>query len=189
MNHEVEDDIDVERARREDGEPVGFKEHGTAKLRLNGQNGRIEAFEVTGLENAIVLFGNRDQFVGLRRGSREGLFDEQVETGFEQYRCNGVMLRSWNGYSCGVELEIGGEQFFDGGEDRDCIFGFGFRGAGRIGFDGRNESGALIGRFEFAVDTKMIASERPGSNYGNATIAFACDCYAPLPSTARRQRV
>jgi hypothetical protein len=80
-------------------------------------------------------------------------------------------------------------EFLDGGEDRDGVFRFGFGGTCRIGFDRRHERDSLAVCFEIAIDTKMVAAECARTDYGNTANALVCDCYAPLPSTARRQRV
>ena len=58
-----------------------------------------------------------------------------------------------------------------------------------VGLDRGDQSYAPAGRLKFTVDTKMVAAKCAGADDGNAYIALACDCYAPLPSTAFRQRV
>lgn len=189
VNHEVKDDIDVERPRRKDGEPVGLEEHGASELRLNGQNGRVEALEMAGLKDALALFGECNQFICLGRSGGEWFFDEEIEAGIEQHRGNGIMLQGGD-RNCGcIEVEIGGEQFFDGGEDGYGVFAFGFGGTSRIGLNRSDQCDPVAAGFEIAIDAKMIPAESAGSDYGNTTNAIAVDCYAPLPSTARRQRV
>lgn len=84
VDHQVKNDIDVQRSRRKYREPVRLEEHGAAKLRLNCQDGGIEAFEMAGLENALVLLGDRNQFARLRRGGGNRLFDEQIEPRLKQ---------------------------------------------------------------------------------------------------------
>ena len=43
VNHEVEDDVDIERAGGKNGEPVRLKKHGAAQFGLDGKDGGIEA--------------------------------------------------------------------------------------------------------------------------------------------------
>jgi hypothetical protein len=129
---------------------------------------------VAGLENSLVLFGDRDQFICLGRRSSKRLFHEEIESGVQQFRCDRVVVKRGNGDRSGIELEIGGEQILDGSEDRDCKSGFSFCGPSRIGLDRCHKSHALIGRLQFAIDTKVIAAESAGSNYGDTTIAFGC---------------
>lgn len=97
-------------------------------------------------------------------------------------------MQRGNGYCCSVELEVCCEQFFDRSEDRNRVFGFGFYGSRGIRLYRSGQRNTFAGSLKFAIDTEMITAEGTGSNYGNATIALASDCYAPLPSTARRQR-
>ena len=84
VNHQVEDHVDIERARREDGEPVRLKKHGAAELGLDGKDGGVEALEMAGLQNALALFGAGDEVVGFRKAGGERLFDQQVEASIEQ---------------------------------------------------------------------------------------------------------
>jgi hypothetical protein len=66
-----------------------------------------------------------------------------------------------------IRAKIGSEQFVDRSEDWDAEFFFGLGRACRIRIDGCDESNSLAGRFQFAIDTKVIAAERAATNYGN----------------------
>jgi hypothetical protein len=44
-------------------------------------------------------------------------------------------------------------------------------------------------RLKFAIDTKVVAAKRTRSSNGNAQYGFGGYLYAPLPSTAFRQRL
>src|SRR5665213_1074835 len=57
VDHEVEDDIDVERARGEDAEAVGLEEHGAVEQRLDRGDGGVETFEVADLDDPLVNVG------------------------------------------------------------------------------------------------------------------------------------
>ncbi len=63
VNHQVEDYVDVERARREDGKPVGLEEHGARDALRGRGDGRVEALEVTDLQDAMVAPGEREDAV------------------------------------------------------------------------------------------------------------------------------
>jgi len=79
VDHEVEDDVDVERAGGEDGKPVGLKEHGAAQFGLDGEHGGVEALEVAGLQNAAAFGGSPDEVVSFGKCRDQRLFDEKVE--------------------------------------------------------------------------------------------------------------
>ena len=100
-----------------------------------------------------------------------------------------MMRGRGDGYGCRMDAEVGCEHLVDGRKDRDGEAGLDVCGARRIWFDSGNKLDCLAGSFQFAIDTKVIAAECSGSHHGNAEIAFADYCYAPLPSTAFRQRV
>ena len=57
VDHEVEDDVDVERARGEDAETVGLEEHGAVEQRLDRGDGGVETLEVADLDDALVNVG------------------------------------------------------------------------------------------------------------------------------------
>jgi hypothetical protein len=96
VNHEVEHDIDVERARREDGEPVDFEEEWTAEQLLRGGHGGVEAFEVADLHDALMLGSEREDVVGFGEGGGEGLFDQAVDAGGEELGGDGGVVNGWN---------------------------------------------------------------------------------------------
>jgi len=143
---------------------------------------------MAGLQNPLMLFGYRDEFVCLGRCGRERFFDEQIKPGLKQRRSNRMVMHCGNGHSCSIEIDIGGEQFFDRSKDRDRVFGLGFCSTRGVRLYRSDQQNTFARALKFTVDTEMIPAESAGSNYGNATIALASDCYAPLPSTARRQR-
>jgi hypothetical protein len=145
VDHEIKYDVDVQRSGRKDGEAMSLEEHGAAELRLNRKNRWIEPFKVTGLENALVLVGDREQFICLCGSGGERLFDKQIESGLKQDRCDGMVLQGGNGNGSGVEIEVGCEELLDGGEDRDGVFGPGFRGACGIGLNCGDKSDTLVG--------------------------------------------
>src|SRR5579863_2125077 len=64
VNHQVEDNIDVERARREYAEAMHFEKHGPRNERKRGADRRIEALQVSHLANATETFRKMDEFVG-----------------------------------------------------------------------------------------------------------------------------
>ncbi len=65
MDHEVEDDIDVQGAGCEDAEAVRLKEHGAVEEGAHGLDSGVEAFEMADLQDAVVLCGEVEEVVGL----------------------------------------------------------------------------------------------------------------------------
>ncbi len=137
VDHEVEDDVYVERARGEDAEPVAFKKHGAGEEGKHGGDGRIEALEVTDLKDAMVLL--RRERAGRRLVERggEGLFDEDVEAGLKQFGDDRGVLRGWErrrrrrrGNGSGGE---GGEEQVNGREEGGVVPG-GDSGARPVGW-------------------------------------------------------
>ncbi len=167
---------------------MGFKEHGAAQLRLDGEDGGIEALQMAGLQNALALFRALDQIVGLGERGGQRLFDQQVEAGIEQSRSYLMMVHGGNGDAGGVQMQIGRQQFVHGREDGDCVFGCRIGCAGAVRFDGCHQCNAEAGLLQFAVNTKVIAAKGPGSGYGYAQNRSAGYFAAPFPSTAVRQR-
>ena len=55
------------------------------------------------------------------------------------------MLEGGNGDGCGMKLQIARDQLFDGGEDRDRVFGFSFRSSGWVRLYRRDKGDALTG--------------------------------------------
>jgi len=167
---------------------VGLKEHGPAQLGLDGENGGVEALKMAGLEDAAAPFSAGHQVVGFSECGGEGLFNEQVEAGIEQRRSDGVVVDGGNGYGRSVQMKVGRQKRFDAREKGDGVFLGGFGGAGWIGLNGGDECNTEPGRFQLAIDTKVIAAKGAGAGNGNAQDGRACYLVAPFPSTALRQR-
>jgi len=81
MDHEIENDVDVEGTRREDAESMRLEEHWVGEGCEGGGDGRIEALEVTDGDNAALCLGERKDVVRLSEGCGERLLDEDVEAG------------------------------------------------------------------------------------------------------------
>ena len=165
-----------------------LKEHRSANVLLHGENGGIEALEMPRLQDSLVLGSERDHLVGLGDGGGKRFLNQQVEPGTEQGRGDSMVMDGGDRNRCGMDAEVGRKHLVDGRKDRDGEAGLDVCGARRIWFDSGNKLDCLAGSFQFAIDTKVIAAECSGSHHGNAEIAFADYCYAPLPSTALRQR-
>ena len=135
MDHEVQDDVDVERARGEDGQPVRLKEHWPGEAAERGIDGRIEALEMPGSKDAAVAARRRKQPIGFGERGGEGLFDEQIEAGLKQLAGDGGMRDGRHTNGRGMETEICREKLIDGRKARDRVLGDGGGAGDRVGFD------------------------------------------------------
>ena len=102
MNHEVEDDVDIERARGEDAEPVRLKEHGHVDVGLDGEDCRVEALQMADLQDALVARCERDELIGFGERGGDGLFDQHVDAGFEKRAGDGGVSNGGHADGCGV---------------------------------------------------------------------------------------
>lgn len=98
-----------------------LKKHGTPQLRQDGKHGGVEALEVPGLQDALVLYGQIEQFISLSERGGYRLFDEQIEPGLKQHGRNRVVIHGGNGDRRRVEAEIRREKFFNRGEYGDGV--------------------------------------------------------------------
>lgn len=165
-----------------------LKKHGASQLRLDGEHGWVEALEMTGLKDALLLFGERDEFISFGECGREWFLDEHIEAGFEQCAGYCVMLHGGHGDAGGIEVQVGAEQFFCRSEDGNGVLCRRLRGSRGIRLNGRYEGYGNPGRFKLAIDTKMVAAKGARAGNSDARDGLACYCPAPLPSTALRQR-
>jgi hypothetical protein len=192
VDHEIEDDVDVEGARGEDAEPVRLEEHGMSECGEGRVHGGVEALEVPDGNDACVLLREGEDVVGLRERRGEGFFDEDIEAGEEKLLGDRCVMAGGDADGSGVEGEVCGEKLGDGGEGGDVVG----RGEGRAalveGIDERYELNELrMSEFEFAIDAKMITPEGAGADDGDAKRRHGYFC-AAVPgsgdSTATRQR-
>ncbi len=194
VNHEVEDDIDVEGARREDAEAMCLKEHGAVESGDGGGDSRVEAFQMTDLDDAVVLGGEGEDVVGFGECGGEGFFDEDIDAGKQELPGDG-------GVECGGDADGGGvdpgpkigtrgtQHVCDGGEGRDVVLGGeGFTQRG-TGFDEGGELDEVrLGGLELAIDAEMVSPEGAGPDDGNAQSWHGYLAAGAGDSTAARQR-
>jgi hypothetical protein len=169
VNHEVEDDVDVERARREDTEAVGLEEHGPVESGDGRGDGWVEAFEMANGDDAVVGVSRVEDAIGLGECGGEGLLDEDVEAGKQKLLCDGGVVDGRDADGCGVEWQICGKQFCERREGGNVV-GSGEAGAASgVGFDKSGELNEFrVSVFELAVDAEMIAPEGASPNDGYA---------------------
>ena len=121
MDHEIENDVDVEGTRGEDAESMRLKEHGVGEGGEGGGDRGIEALEMADGDDAALCLGEREDVVCLGEGCGEGLFDEDVEAGEEKLLGDRCVMAGGDADGRGVEGQVGGEEVGDGGEGGDVV--------------------------------------------------------------------
>ena len=159
VNHEVEDDIDIERARREDAQAVDFEKHRVSDDGERGADGGIEALEMSDLRDAFVLGGEVDEFVGFVKRSCERLFDEDVDAGFHELARDMYVMNCGSGDRRCLQFAVRGEHLQDGAEGLAGKFAGDGICAGGVGIDDAEKADGLALLFEFFVDAGVVASE------------------------------
>src|SRR5580698_7870729 len=87
VDHEIENDIHVERARAKNTEPVRLKKHGTIQQITDGCDGRIETFQVPNLQNSPIVFCKIYELACFFKGCGNRFFNEYVDSSCQQLRC------------------------------------------------------------------------------------------------------
>ena len=192
VDHEVQDDVDVEGAWGKDAEAVRLEEHGVVELGDGCSDGGVEAFEMADGDDALMGVGEIEDAVGFGEGSGEGLFDEEVEVGEQELLGDRGMVDGGDADGCGVEGEMRGEEFGDRREGGDVVGGGEGGATCVVGLDESGELNELrVSLFEFAIDTEMIAPEGAGADDSYAQRRhgyFFAVVSGSGASTASRQR-
>jgi len=168
VDHEVEDDIDVEGAGSEDAEAVGLEEHGAVEVGLDGGDGGIEAFEVADLKDAAALLGGFDEAVCLVSSGGDRFLDEDVDSLLEELHGHVVVGESRDADRGSVDLEVGFGKLLDGIKGGDPPLFSGGGGELGVGLDDGGEGNGEAGVLEFAIDAEVVASEGAGADDGYA---------------------
>ena len=189
MDHEVEDDIDIQGTRGEDAEAMRLKKHGVVEQGTNSLDNGVESFQMAGLQDAVVLRGEVDELVGLFEGGGERFFDEDIDASGKQRGGHGGVLRRGNGHGGGVQAGLGSEQSLHRWVSRDGILRGQSGSAGRIWIDKRYEMQVGVCGGQVVPDAEMIFAEGPAAEDGNPDWKGGRHAGRYLPATVRRQRV
>jgi len=161
MDHEIEDDVDIERAGREDAEPVCLEKHGSVEIGNESADGRVEPFQMTHLQNEVARLSTGDEVIGFLQGAGEGLLDEDMDAGIQQGGRNrgvGACRRADRGCMKRKRSRlVGGQAFLDAGEMAGILEQRRLWGD-RID-DGREVDGVAV-LLKLTVDADMVLAER-----------------------------
>src|SRR6185436_1882518 len=84
VDHQVQDDVDVEAARGERAQPVNLDEARGRDGRLQDVHRRVEALDVADLEDGLAVRGHADQVLRLGGRRGHGLLDQDVLAGIQE---------------------------------------------------------------------------------------------------------
>ena len=102
MDHQVEDDIDVEASWGEDAEAVDLEEEWKGDSFFECGDSGVEAFEVAYLEDALVLGCQVNQVLCACEVECDWFFDKDVEAGCKELAADFRMGNGWDGYDTGL---------------------------------------------------------------------------------------
>src|SRR5208337_2302619 len=152
VDHQIEHDVDIERARSEHAQPVHFEKHGLGQQREGGAYGGIEALEMPGLGDPAARGGQLNQFVGLGERGGQRFFDQHVYAGNDQVARNGEMMHGRNRDQSGLHLDVGGEQLLHRAESLAAeLPGYGVRPV-HVGIDDSQKVNGFALLFQLFVN-------------------------------------
>ena len=188
VNHEVEDDINIQGAGSKDAETVRLKKHGVVEEWADGLYSGIEALQMPRLQNAAKLSGEADEMVSLCQCGSDGLFDEDIDPSGEEGCGHLSMVGCGHGDRSGMKAGLSGQQRLNRRIGGDGVFR---RERGRTRSIWLNERGQLQGWVrsgQLMPDAQVIFAEGSAAENGNPdwTGVGHAGCY--LPATVRRQR-
>jgi len=159
VNHEIENDIDIERPGSEHAEPVDFKKHRLSDKRRRSPNRWIEAFQVSDLSDAVQAFGQAKQFVSFRQRRGQWFFHQHFDPGFHQGPRGLQMPDGWNRYRGGLHLAVSGHQLLDRSECAAAEFGGNRVSTRHVGIDNTYQTDGFTLLRQLVIDAGMIAAK------------------------------
>ena len=169
MDHEIQDDVDIERPRSEDAEAMRLEEHGPVESGDGGGDSRVEALEMADGHDAAVGLSQAEDMVRLGQGGGEGFFNEDVEAGEQELLGYGCVMHCGHADGCGVERQVSGEEIWKRREGWNGVRRGESRAAPGVGFDERGELNEFrVSKFQLAIDAEVIAPEGASANDSNA---------------------
>src|SRR6185437_2892895 len=157
VDHQVEHNVDIETSRREDTEAVNFEEKRNGKRVLQHCYCRIEALQMSNLEDAPALLGEPgESFAGGRRGGN-WLFNQDIDTAVQQTARNGFVSNGRCRHNRGVKTA---ERLIDAGECARVMIVSNLLRSFQIGID----DGRQFNILKLPDHATVIPSERAGAD-------------------------
>ena len=166
MNHEIKNDVDIERARGKDAEPVNFEKHGLSDERGDSPNRRVEPFEMPDLADTTQALGQANQFVGVGERGGQGLFNQHIDPTLHQDASDLKMAQGGYSHRRGMDFAVRRVHLFNRTEGSTAKFVSDDFGLAHVGIDHPHQADwfTLLGKL--LVDAGVITAEGPNTDYG-----------------------
>lgn len=161
VDHEVEHHVNIETAGAKHAHTMDFEKEGQGYSLFERDDDRVEAFEVSDLEDAAMLSGGGDEAAGCFERRGDGLFDEYVDAGLEQALTDRLVLGGRGGYDGGIDFARKLQHVAEPQTGRGDV------GSGEaigIGIDDGDE----VGEWRLAANADMVFAELSGTDDGYA---------------------
>ena len=166
VDHEIEDDADVDGAVGEGGEPVGFDEDRAGETGFEETEDRVEAFDVADLEDEAAVASEVGEGLGLFGIIGDGFFDEDVFAEREEVAADVEVGDGGGGDGDGAGA---GGEVVEGGDGAGIEFGGDFCGASGVGV----EDGGEVDAWEGGEDAGVVASDGTGTGDAHGEVSHA----------------
>ncbi len=174
VNHQVEHDIHIQRARREYAEPMDFEKHRPGDQRGSGANRGIESLQVSDLTDAAEALRQANQFVGVGQRGSQRLFHQNVNSGFHQSAGNLAMVDGGHGDGGGLHFTMRGDELFDRTKGPAAKFAGNGVGSLGIGVNDSHQPNCFALLRELVIDAGVVASE--GAHADNRHVNEVVGC-------------
>ena len=98
VNHEIENDVDIQGSGSENTEPVDLEEQRLMEDGVDSSYRGIEAFEMAHLKNTFMAICQGDEIVGLFERDGKGFFYQDIDAGGQEFRCYREVVGGWDRY-------------------------------------------------------------------------------------------
>ena len=160
MNHQIEDDVDIEAPFGERAQTMDLDETRIAQDRTSRDHGRIEPLGLADGENRARLRGRLNHVVRFGQTARHGLFDQHVHAGSEKRQRDLTMQVGRNRERHGVNVSQEVPEVREGTRPARSRHVVGTRGVGVD--DGREPSARQRGQ-----NPRVMAAEIPHADHSD----------------------
>ena len=169
MDHQIQYNVDVERARSKNAQTVDLKEHRPVQQRAHGGYRWVEALQMPHLDNAAQFTRLRGNLIGFGQARGQRLLNQYVDAaGHQLPRARRMLHRRHADASRVHALQLGPLRChagFDCGEAANAELRFGCCARRVVRIDDGNQFNGKACLIQLAVHPQMIAPERTGTHH------------------------